>query len=301
MTVMLAAEMVAHERVRLNESMAKHTSWQVGGPAEQFFQPLDLADLCSYLRQSPTSKPPALWLGLGSNLLVRDGGIPGLVICLAGSLTGLQMMDDGNIRVESGVTGARLARFCADAGLAGGEFFAGIPGSIGGALAMNAGAHDGSTWEQVVAVETIDRLGVVRIRQPEEFKVEYRSVQGPPGEWFVAAHMQMISGTPALIREQIREIVRWRKQAQPLTEPSAGSVFRNPEGGHAGSLIDQAGLKNTRVGGASVSEKHANFIVNDGSATATDIETLIELVGDRVEKASGIRLVPEVHIVGVKK
>ena len=301
MTVMLAAEMVVHERVRLNEPMAKHTSWQVGGPAERFFQPLDLADLCSYLRQSPSSDAPSLWLGLGSNLLVRDGGIPGLVICLAGSLKSLQIMDDGNIRVESGVTGARLARFCADAGLAGGEFFAGIPGSVGGALAMNAGAHDGSTWEQVVAVETIDRLGVVRIRQPEEFKVGYRSVEGPPGEWFVAAHMQMISGTPALIREQIREIVRWRKQAQPLTEPSAGSVFRNPVGDHAGHLIDQAGLKGTRVGGASVSQKHANFIVNDGSATAADIEALIEQVRAEVLRVSGIELVTEVHIVGVAK
>ncbi|RLA10986.1 MAG: UDP-N-acetylenolpyruvoylglucosamine reductase [Gammaproteobacteria bacterium] len=236
---------------------------------------------------------------MGSNLLVRDGGIPGLVVCLAGRLTAVQIMDDGNVRVESGVTCARLARFSADAGLAGGEFFAGIPGSVGGALAMNAGAHDGSTWEQVVAVETIDRLGIVRIRQPDEFEVGYRSVRGVAGEWFVAAHLQMISGTQALIREQIREILRWRKRAQPLDQASAGSVFRNPDGDYAARLIDTAGLKGRRVGGAMVSEKHANFIVNDGTASAADIERLIESVRDQVQRDHGIELKLEVHIVGV--
>lgn len=299
MTVMLAAEMLAQERVLFQEPMSRHTSWRVGGPAEQFFQPLDLADLCGYLRQSPNAQPPSLWLGLGSNLLVRDGGIPGLVICLAGRLTSIQVMDDANLRVESGVTCARLARYCADSGLAGGEFFAGIPGSVGGALAMNAGAHDGTTWEQVVGVETIDRLGVVRMRRPEEFEVGYRSVRGVEGEWFVAAHLRMIGGTPDLIRAQMREIMRWRKQAQPLEYPSAGSVFRNPPDDHAARLIDTAGLKGLRVAGASVSEKHANFIINDGSGTAADIETLIEKVRDKVYQVHGVELILEVHIVGV--
>ncbi len=299
MTVMLAAEMLPQERVRRMEPMSQHTSWRVGGPADLFFQPQDLADLCSYLRQAPNAEPPALWLGLGSNLLVRDGGIPGLVICLAGRLTVLQMLDDGNLRVESGVTCARLARYCADAGLAGGEFFAGIPGTLGGALAMNAGAHDGNTWEQVAAVETIDRFGVVRIRQPAEFEVGYRSVKGVAGEWFVAAHLRMISGTQSLIREQMREILRWRKQAQPLDKASAGSVFRNPTGDHAARLIEAAGLKGSQTGGAMVSPKHANFIVNDGTATATDIETLINRVRQRVQQVHGVELKLEVHIVGV--
>jgi len=299
MSVMLAAEMLAQERVLFQEPMSRHTSWRVGGPAEKFFQPLDLADLCGYLRQAPNAEPPALWLGLGSNLLVRDGGIPGLVICLAGRLTDIQVMSDGNLRAESGVTCARLARFCADAGLAGGEFFAGIPGSLGGALAMNAGAHDGSTWEHVGGVETIDRFGVVRIRRPEEFEVGYRSVRGVPGEWFVAAHLQMISGTRDLIRDQMREIMRWRKQAQPLDQPSAGSVFRNPDGDHAARLIETAGLKGRRVGGAMVSNKHANFIINEGTATAADIEALIETVRDHVKQIHGVQLVLEVHIVGV--
>ena len=299
MTVMLAAEMLPQERVRQQEPMSQHTSWRVGGPAELFFQPQDLADLCGYLRQSPNADPASLWLGLGSNLLVRDGGIPGLVICLAGRLTVLQMLDDGNLRVESGVTCARLARYCADAGLAGGEFFAGIPGTLGGALAMNAGAHDGTTWEQVVAVETIDRFGVIRIRQPEEFEIGYRSVRVVAGEWFVAAHLRMISGTQSLIREQMREILRWRKQAQPLDQASAGSVFRNPVGDHAARLIEVAGLKGTQIGGATVSLKHANFIVNDGTATAADIEALINRVRERVQQVHGVELQLEVHIVGV--
>jgi len=299
MSVMLAADMLPQERVLYQEPMSRHTSWRVGGPAERFFQPLDLADLCSYLRQAPNAEPPSLWLGLGSNLLVRDGGIPGLVISLAGRLVAIQNLDDGNLRVESGVTCARLARFCADAGLAGGEFFAGIPGSLGGALAMNAGAHDGTTWEQVVAVETIDRQGVVRIRQPQEFEVGYRSVKGISGEWFVAAHLKMISGTRELIREQMREIMQWRKRAQPLDRATAGSVFRNPDGEHAARLIESAGLKGRTIGGAVVSDKHANFIFNDGSATAADIESLIEVIREQVLQLHGIELVPEVHIVGV--
>lgn len=301
MSVMLATQMLPQERLLLQEPMSRHTSWRVGGPAERFFQPLDLADLCSYLRQSPNMEPPSLWIGLGSNLLVRDGGIPGLVVCLAGRLTSIQTMDGGDLRVESGVTCARLARYCADAGLAGGEFFAGIPGSLGGALAMNAGAHDGSTWEQVVAVETIDRQGVIRIRMPHEFAVNYRSVTGPAEEWFVAAHLRMISGTRELIREQMREILRWRKRHQPLDLPSAGSVFRNPPGDHAARLIDSAGLKGLREGGAAVSEKHANFIVNDGTATAADIEALIESVRDQVRQVHGVELEKEVHIVGVAR
>lgn len=297
--VMLSTAMTAEERVRFDEPMSRHTSWRVGGPAALFFEPKDLADLCNFLRQSPNRDAPALWCGLGSNLLVRDGGIPGLVICLAGHLNSIELMDDGVLRVESGVTCARLARYSADAGLAGGEFFAGIPGTLGGALAMNAGAHGSSTWELVRAVETIDQFGKLRVRTADEFDVGYRQVKGIGQEWFVAAHMELISGTPALIRERIREILRWRKQAQPLDQPSAGSVFRNPEQGHAGQLIERSGLKGRRIGGAQVSEKHANFIVNDGSATAADIEALIELIRFEVKRLQGVDLIPEVHIVGV--
>lgn len=280
-----------------DEPMAAHTTWRVGGPARQFFRPVDLDDLAAFLRGLPADEP-ILWLGLGSNLLVRDGGFPGAVIALQGALDTLERLDEVTVRAEAGVACAKIARYCARAGLCGVEFLAGIPGTLGGALAMNAGAFGGETWSQVAAVETIDRQGRVRRRVPDDFRVGYRSVLGPRDEWFIAAHLRLVAGDTGAAQARIKELLGRREQTQPIGLPSAGSVFRNPPGDHAARLIDSCGLKGTCIGGACVAEKHANFIINTGNATAADIERLIMRVAAQVLRAHGVRLVPEVRIVG---
>jgi UDP-N-acetylmuramate dehydrogenase len=277
--------------------MAAHTTWRVGGPARQFFRPVDLADLITFLRGLPAEEP-VLWLGLGSNLLVRDGGFPGAVIALQGALDAIERPDELTLRAEAGVACAKIARYCARAGLCGVEFLAGIPGTLGGALAMNAGAFGGETWSQVVAVETIDRQGTLRRRAPSDFRVGYRSVIGPQGEWFVAAHLRLTSGEVGVAQARIKELLGRREQTQPIGLPSAGSVFRNPPGDHAARLIESCGLKGICIGGACVAEKHANFIINTGNASAADIERLIARVAAQVARVHGVRLVAEVRIVG---
>lgn len=292
-----AAQLALRGRLLMDEPMARHTSWRVGGPARRFFEPADLADLAVYLRSLPEDEP-VFWLGLGSNLLVRDGGIRGSVILTAPGLGGIERIGSATLRVEAGVPCAKAARFSADAGLEGAEFLTGIPGTMGGALAMNAGAFGGETWPIVAAVETIDRQGVARTRTPADYRIGYRSVQGPAGEWFTAAHLALRPGDGAAAKARIKECLRLRAESQPTGVASCGSVFRNPPGDHAGRLIDSCGLKGYAIGGAHVSKKHANFILNGGSATASDIEALIGHVREAVERERGVRLVPEVHIVG---
>jgi UDP-N-acetylmuramate dehydrogenase len=280
-----------------DEPMSRHTSWRVGGPAARFYRPADARDLAAFLATLPAGEP-LLWVGLGSNLLVRDGGFRGTVICTQGRLDGLERTDARRVRAGAGVACAKVARFAARAGLCGAEFLAGIPGTMGGALAMNAGAFGGETWQRVVRVETVDRAGRIRERGREHYRIGYRELRGPDGEWFLAAHLELESGDAAAAQARIRELLERRSGTQPIGEPSCGSVFRNPEGDHAARLIEAAGLKGVRAGGAEVSGKHANFIVNTGQATAADIERLIDVVRDRVERASGVRLKAEVHIVG---
>ena len=277
-----------------NEPMARHTTWRVGGPAERFYRPADLEDLVGFLRGLPADEP-LFWLGLGSNLLVRSGGIRGTVVALSGALKALARVDDRAIRAEAGVACGQLARFAGREGLSGAEFLAGIPGTVGGALAMNAGAFGGETWARVRSVETIDRFGELHERGPEAFEVGYRSVHGPDGEWFVAATLDL---TPGAEDGRVRELLDRRNRSQPIGQPSCGSVFRNPPGDHAARLIEVAGLKGRRIGGACVSEKHSNFIINSGDATPEDIEALIELVRAEVERVHGVRLRHEVRIVG---
>jgi len=282
------------------EPLARHTTWRVGGPARRLYLPADLEDLAACLRALPPQEP-LLWLGLGSNLLVRDGGFPGTVVATAACLRALEHRGGGLVRAEAGVACPKLARWCARRGLAGAEFFAGIPGTLGGALAMNAGAFGGETWALVEAVETLDRRGRLRRRGPEAFRVGYREVRGPEGEWFVAVWLRLRPAGPgerAAVEARIRELLARRAATQPLGQPSCGSVFRNPPGDHAARLIEAAGLKGRRRGGAQVSERHANFIVNTGEATAADIEGLIREVQETVARVHGVRLVPEVHIVG---
>ncbi|MCC7460832.1 MAG: UDP-N-acetylmuramate dehydrogenase [Gammaproteobacteria bacterium] len=284
-------------RVRRDEPMSRHTSWRTGGPAEVFFTPHDRAELVAFLRALPLDVP-LTWVGLGSNLLVRDGGIRGVVIGTQGAFTRLERLNSTRVHCDAGVPCARLARQCAAWGLGQAEFFAGIPGTFGGALAMNAGAYGGETWAVVTSVETVDRSGRVQRRDRTAFKVGYRHVEVPaPDEWFLAAELRFGARQPGE-EQRVRELSERRRQTQPLGVWSCGSVFTNPPGDHAGRLIEAAGLKGCRRGGAVVSAKHANFIINEGSASARDIETLIRHVQATVQRVHGVSLVPEVRIVG---
>jgi len=286
-----------HGTLRHDESLALHTSWRIGGPASSYYEPRDIDDLAAFLGQLPDEEP-VFWLGLGSNLLVRDGGVKGTVISTFRALSGLERVGESSVRAEAGVACPQVARFCSQLGLCGVEFLAGIPGTMGGALAMNAGAFDGETWAYVERVETVNRQGELHVRQAADYQVGYRSVKGPEGEWFVAAVLSLAPGDSAAVSGRIRELLDKRKATQPLNQPSCGSVFRNPPGDFAARLIEAAGLKGLRVGGACVSEKHANFIVNLGEASAADVEELIRRVMDEVETQHGVTLVPEVRVVG---
>lgn len=283
--------------LRQHEPLARHTSWRIGGPAKSYYEPRDIADLAAFLRGLPEEEP-VFWLGLGSNLLVRDGGVEATVIATFRALAGLERLDETQVRAEAGVACPQVARFCTRAGLCGVEFLAGIPGTMGGALAMNAGAFGGETWTRVAAVETVDRHGTLRVRTPDAYRIGYRRVEGPQGEWFVAARLRLEPGDSEAAAARVRQLLDRRQATQPLNQPSCGSVFRNPPGDYAARLIEGAGLKGLRIGDACVSEKHANFIVNLGAARAADVEALIHEVADRVEKAHGVRLQTEVRIVG---
>lgn len=282
--------------LRHSESMARHTSWRAGGPAEMFFRPASREALLQFLAGLDAATP-VHWLGLGSNLLVRDGGLRGVVIATAKALGELQRLEGDIVEAGAGVPCTTLARRCARWGLGPAEFFAGIPGTVGGALAMNAGAFGGETWDSVLEVETADRSGQVHRRRPAEFRVGYRQVQGPADEWFLAARFGFRK-QPDEGLDRVRSLLQERQDKQPLGLPSCGSVFRNPPGDHAARLIEAAGLKGMRIGGAEVSAKHANFIINTGEATAADIEALIEHVRATVAGQTGIELVTEVHVVG---
>jgi UDP-N-acetylmuramate dehydrogenase len=279
-----------------DEPMAKHTSWRVGGPADVFFRPASLADLKKFLAALPKDMP-VTWFGLGSNLLVRDGGIRGAVICTSGLPREIERLDAGRVRAGAGVPCATLARRCVRWGLGPAAFFAGIPGTVGGALAMNAGAFGGETWDRVETVQTIDRRGALRDRGASDFTVAYRAVAGAPGEWFLSATFKLEPGRETE-GAAMKGLLDKRSESQPLGLPSAGSVFRNPPQDFAGRLIESAGLKGARKGGAMVSDKHANFIINLGDATARDIEELIAEIRARVKAASGIELELEVKVLG---
>jgi UDP-N-acetylmuramate dehydrogenase len=296
MTLALAPEFAT--RVRRAEPLSRHTSWHVGGPAEVFFTPKDSTDLAAFLRSVPADVP-IHFMGLGSNLLVRDGGVAGVVISTHGALDALERTSETTVRAGAGVACARIARQCIKWGLGPAEFFAGIPGTLGGALAMNAGAFGGETWQHVRAVETIARSGRTQRREPAEYRIGYRRVVAPhPEEWFIGAELNF-ERRPGTHAGEVRELLAQRKATQPIGEWSCGSVFTNPPGDHAARLIETAGLKGFRIGDASVSYKHANFIINHGQARAADLEQLIGHVRAEVERVHGVALTPEVRIVGV--
>jgi UDP-N-acetylmuramate dehydrogenase len=285
------------DTLHLKESMARHVSWRAGGRADRFFVSRDLDHLAAFLSSRPRNES-VLFVGLGSNLLVRDGGFRGSVV-LTHSPKKNARFDSGLIYADAGVASPKVARFAAVHHLSGAEFLAGIPGTVGGALAMNAGCYGGETWQIVERVVTIDRHGAIRERKRNEYEIAYRHCHFPAEEWFVGAYFKLQAGEGEASRARIKELLARRIATQPLQLPNAGSVFRNPPGDHAARLIESCGLKGLRRGGARVSEKHANFIVNpDGAASAADIEWLIQSVRQRVKTATGVDLVPEVRIVG---
>lgn len=339
-----------------HEPMKKHVSWRAGGVAQRAYIPADLDDLCGLVRSLPAEEP-IHFFGLGSNLLIRDGGLPGVSVLLHGVLKklalesrvrGLPSGPDNTrlVYAETGVASPKLARFCANHDLVDGEFWAGIPGTVGGALAMNAGCYGHETWEKVVQVVTLNRKGQLVERRVGDFEIGYRHValktaedlssasphpnplpspqpsasgrggerwaqtdiregakvtQGVPkpiNEWFIGAWFRLPQGDGVASRATIKALLQKRIDSQPLQQPNAGSVFRNPPGDFAARLIESCGLKGYRIGGAQVSPKHANFIVNVDQASAADIERLIEHVETTVEARTQVRLHREVRIMG---
>lgn len=294
--------------MRTNEPMSQHTSWRAGGCAERYYIPADLSDLAYFLQDLPSDEPVYV-VGLGSNLLIRDGGLRGTVVAVHAQLNDLQLIEQndlgGLIYAGAGVACAKIARFAAKHQLAGAEFLAGIPGTAGGALAMNAGCFGAETWEIVARVQMINQGGEVFVRQLEEYTIGYRSVKlqhtltgVAETEWFAGGYFRLPHGNQTESRQKIKQLLAQRMHSQPLNQPNAGSVFRNPPGDYAARLIEACGLKGFCIGGAMVSPKHANFIVNTGNANATDIEALILLVQDKVKRETGIELIQEVRIIG---
>lgn len=280
-----------------NEPLARYTSWRVGGPADRLVLADSVEHLQQFLEQLSASEP-LTFIGLGSNLLVRDGGVRGTVVVMHQALQALEMQGE-RIYADAGVTCAKLARFAASQNRAGAEFMAGIPGTVGGALAMNAGCYGGETWQWVSEVKTINRAGLVQTRMKAEYQPSYRHVTHPAAdEWFLGGWFAVPAGDGKASAEQIKQLLAKRLASQPLNMPSAGSTFRNPEGDFAARLIEASGLKGLTIGGAQVSEKHANFIVNLGHASAADIEALINQVKSTVLAKQGVALVQEVKVIG---
>ncbi|HEY8118752.1 MAG TPA: UDP-N-acetylmuramate dehydrogenase [Methylophilaceae bacterium] len=290
------AQPIAQGKLLLNEPLARYTSWRVGGKADRLYIPAGLEDLQEFL-QGLGDNEPVYFIGLGSNLLVRDGGVRGTVVLMHNVLTDLYM-DEGWIYAAAGVTCAKLARFAARQHRHDAEFMAGIPGTVGGALAMNAGCHGGETWDIVARVKTIDRHGVVHQRKKNEFVATYRHVEMPASEWFIGAWFVLPEGEARLAENKIKSLLAKRLATQPLNLPNAGSTFRNPPDDFAARLIEACGLKGYKVGGAQVSGKHANFIVNLGDATAADIEQLIAHMHDTVKQKMNVDLQQEVRVIG---
>lgn len=289
--------------IRDDEPMSRHVSWRAGGTVTRAALPADLDD-CSALLAALSADEPLLMVGLGSNLLVRDGGFAGTVMFTHGALKVLKVESDGSIYAEAGVASPKVARFAATHNLSGAEFLAGIPGTVGGALAMNAGCYGSETWPFVEKVLLLNRRGEKVIRTPADYEIGYRHVRAlkAEDEIFVAAWFRFEQGHGDESRERIRTLLEKRINSQPLQLPNAGSVFRNPPGDHAARLIEAAGLKGLKLGGAQVSEKHANFIVNpQGAAKASEIEMLIGQIQAVVMQKFGVALECEVRIVGEKE
>jgi len=302
--------------LKYKESLAQHTSWHVGGEADCYYRPDNITDLLKFLSSLPEDEP-LTWLGLGSNVLINDAGIKGTVIHTLGMGAKMPelLLDNNNdnnneflqnsdeksvlIRADAGLPCAKLAKFCASNSLSGGEFFAGIPGTVGGALAMNAGAFGGETWNVVEKVEVANRKGECCFRRPEEYHIGYRVVKSPRAEeWFIAGYFRFERGDATEASQQIKQLLRRRSETQPIGVFSCGSVFKNPPSDFAARLIETANLKGYRINDAEVSSKHANFIINHGQAKAEDILNLIHYISETVWEKHQVLLQCEVRLLG---
>jgi UDP-N-acetylmuramate dehydrogenase len=284
-------------RLVANRSLADITWFRAGGPAQALLTPADEADL-AYVLGALTAGIPVTVIGLGSNLLVRDGGIQGVVIRLGRGFGEIRIEQGCRIRAGAAVPDTKLARAAADAGIAGLAFYRGVPGSVGGALRMNAGAHGCETKDVLIEARAVDREGQVHVLSLSDMQMTYRHC-GVPADWiFTEALFQGTPGDPAEILKQMGEVAEYREANQPIKERTGGSTFKNPPGSSAWKLIDAAGCRGLRIGGAKVSDMHCNFLINDGNATAEDIERLGETVRARVKERTGVKLDWEIIRLG---
>ena len=284
-------------KLLFNEPMAKHTSFRIGGPAEVMAFPENADQLAEILKVSTVLDIKPAIIGAGTNILAPDAGLPGLTVCIKDNLSAVEMVDDTHIRASAGATMTKAAVFAANAGLSGLEFAHGIPGSVGGGVYMNAGAYGGEIKDVLASAEVMTYDGKLHTYTAEEMEFSYRHSRLEEQPGIVLSAVFALTPKPAdQIRGYMQELAAKRKASQPLDKPSAGSAFKRPVGGYAAALIDQAGLKGYRVGGAAISEKHAGFAVNLGDATAEDVKTLLHQVSQKVYEKSGIRLEPEVRI-----
>ena len=286
-------------RLAADADMGRHCSWRAGGRAQLLYVAADLEDACEFLARGDYPRPLTM-LGLGSNLLVRDGGVSGTLLKLAPAAGRIEMLSRTRLQVQAGAACPKLARQAIAAGLAGCEFLAGIPGSVGGALAMNAGCYGSTIWQSVMSVDVLSEAGRLASLAPADFEVGYRRVaRGGGGQMlFAAAELEFVADEDGRARQRMEEMLARRARSQPIGTANAGSVFTNPPGASAGRLLAEAGMRGVSVGGARVSRRHANFIVNENDASAADIETLIGMMQEAVFDSSDIRLYPEVRIIG---
>lgn len=284
-------------RLAANAALSDVTWFRVGGPAQVLFTPADEADLTALLA-GLGGDVPVLVIGLGSNLLVRDGGVAGVVIRLARGFGDIAVEDGHRLRVGAATPDMKVARAAAEAGIAGLSFYRGIPGSIGGALRMNAGAHGGETKDTLQEVRAVDRLGNIHVVSARDLGLTYRHCAAPPDWIFTQALFEGHPGNPEALAHEMDEVAAYREKAQPIRERTGGSTFKNPPELSAWKLVDTAGCRGLRVGGAKVSEMHCNFLINDRNATGEDVERLGETVRARVAATSGIQLEWEIIRLG---
>lgn len=285
-------------RLRKNISLKKYNTWKVGGNAEYFYEPYDLDDLIIFLKL--VKNQHVTFLGNGSNVLIRDSGIKGFVVCLKNSLNNFYRGNDGIFTFEAGLSCMKIAQISANQSFSGLEFLCGIPGTLGGALRMNAGCYGENIWKSVDSVVLINRSGNLKNKRKEEFNIDYRNVDLDDGNFFVSASFNLKKNRLNDSSDKIKELLKNRRISQPTGLPSCGSVFKNPDNDSAGKILDSLGLKGYRIGGAYVSKKHANFIITEKSAKSGDIEELISFIKQKVLKEKKILLETEVKFIGIK-
>ena len=285
-------------RLTAEAPLSNYTWFRVGGPAEVLYVPADEADLVYFMKGLPDGTPITM-VGLGSNLLVRDGGIEGVVIRLGRGFGEIKIEEGSRLRTGTAVPDTKLARAAADAGILGLSFYRGIPGCVGGALRMNGGAHGSETCELLVEARAVDRQGNVHVLPVGDFHYAYRYCGAPADFIFTEALLQGVPGDPAKILAEMDDIAAYREEVQPIKSRTGGSTFKNPPGKKSWQLIDAAGCRGLKIGDAKVSELHCNFLINEGEATAADIETLGETVRARVKETSGVELEWEIKRLGI--